>query len=418
MNTGRNVLGLILGGGRGTRLFPLTEKRSKPAVPVGGKYRLIDIPISNCIHAGINKIAVLTQFQSVSLHRHILRTYHRDIFTNGWVEILAAEQSMANAHWYQGTADAVRRQWVEIQNAGTDYVLILAGDHLYDMDYREFIAFHIEHGADLTLAVQPVSKTDASSFGILKRAPSGEILSFTEKPPFDRLSGLESFDDPEKPYLGSMGIYVISTRLLGELLLGPGDDFGNHIVPNALENRRVMGYVYSGYWADIGTIARFYEVNLELTHPDRQFDLYNPTKPIFTRPRFLPPSEVRLSQLDQVIVADGCQIQNAELYESVIGLRSIIRSGATIRSSIVMGADDYETPEARQHNADTQRPDIGVGEGVVLERCIIDKNARIGKHVHIRALENRPDEQGPGWVSRDGIVIVRKSAVIPDGTVI
>jgi len=413
-----DVLGLILGGGRGTRLYPLTEKRAKPAVPLAGKYRLIDIPISNCIHAGINKIAVLTQFQSASLHRHILRTYRRDIFTDGWVEILAAVQSPIHGGWYQGTADAVRQQWVEIKNARTPYVLILAGDHLYDMDYRDFISFHIDHEADLTIAVQPVSREDAPSFGILKRDSEGAIVSFTEKPPLNALDGLESLSDSARPYLGSMGIYVISTTLLGKLLEEPGDDFGKHIVPSAVRNRRVMGYLYDGYWADIGTIQRFYEVNIELTRPDRPFDLFNPAKPIYTRPRFLPPSEIRGSQLNDVIVADGCHIQNAIIDESVIGLRTMIFSEAVVRSSVVMGADFYETAAQRRENVELGRPHQGIGEGAVLEKCIIDKNARIGRRVHIRAIENRPDADSEDWVARDGIVIVPKGATIPDGTVV
>lgn len=414
----KDVLGLILGGGRGTRLYPLTQKRSKPAVPLAGKYRLIDIPISNCLHADIDKIAVLTQFKSVSLHRHILGTYKRDIFTDGWVEILAAEQTADRADWYQGTADAVRQQWVEIKNARTKYVLILAGDHLYRMDYRDFVAYHVETGADITLAVQPVGAKDAPGFGILKRSPDGEIVSFTEKPRPGALAGLESMPDSDRPYMASMGIYVFSTALLHELLQTPGDDFGKDIIPRALPNYRVMGYVHEGYWADIGTIRRFYEVNLELASPERPLDLFGPHWPIYTHPRFLPPSEVRGSRLDQVLLADGCYVYDSDVSNSVIGLRSVIGPNATVRSSIIMGADYYETEAERAENERLARPDVGVGPGSIVAGALIDKNARIGRDVHIRHMPDRPDAHGEGWVALYGLVIVPKSAVIPDGTVI
>ena len=413
-----NVLGLILGGGRGSRLYPLTQKRSKPAVPLVGKYRLIDIPLSNCLHAGINKIAVLTQFKSVSLHRHILRTYHRDMFTKGWVEILAAEQSAERPDWYQGTADAVRQQWVEIKNARAKYVLILAGDHLYDMDYRDFVNYHVETGADITLAVQPVSAVEAPGFGILKRSQDGQIISFTEKPPVDVLDGLESLPGSDKPYMASMGIYVFSTDLLYEMLQEPGDDFGSDIIPRALDNKRVMGYVYDGYWADIGTIRRFYEVNLELTSSTPPLNIFGSRQQIFTRPRFLPPSEVRKTMLDEVLLADGCHIYDSDIATSVIGLRSIIGPNVTIRSSVIMGADYYEETAERAKNKQVGRPHIGIASGSVIENAIIDKNARIGRDVHIRHLPDRPDAETDNWVSREGLIIVPKSAVIPDGTVI
>jgi glucose-1-phosphate adenylyltransferase len=413
-----DVLGLIMGGGQGTRLWPLTKKRSKPAVPLAGKYRLVDIPISNCLHAGIDKVAVLTQFRSVSLHRHILRTYRRDIFTDGWVEILAAEQSPGHKDWYQGTADAVRQQWVEIKNARTKYVLILAGDHLYRMDYRDFVSYHIETRADITLAVQPVEAKYASTFGILKRSPNGEIVSFAEKPRPEALAGLESLPDTDKPYLASMGIYVFSTELLRELLAAPGDDFGKDIIPQAMPHRRLMGYVFDGYWADIGTIRRFYEVNLELVAPDRPLQLLDPRWPVYTHPRFLPPSEVRGSQLDQVLVADGSCIYDSDITNSVVGLRSIIGPKATIQSSVLMGADDYESDAEKAENQRLGRPHIGIGEGSSVECAIIDKNARIGRGVHIRHIRDRPDFDSEDWVARDGLVIVPKSAVIPDDAVI
>ncbi|MBN2471532.1 MAG: glucose-1-phosphate adenylyltransferase [Anaerolineae bacterium] len=414
----KSVLGLILGGGRGTRLYPLTQKRSKPAVPIAGKYRLIDIPISNCLNAGIDKIAILTQFRSASLHRHITQTYQRDIFTDGWVEILAAEQTLDNSDWYQGTADAVRQQWVEITHARTKYVLVLAGDHLYRMDYSKFVEYHIETGADITLAVQPVSARDASGFGILKRGEDGQIQSFTEKPKGAALNGWESLPDPEKPYLASMGIYVFSTEMLGELLDMPGDDFGNDIIPGAIGNRKVMGFVYDGYWADIGTIRRFYEVNLELVAPDRRFDFSDPDHPIYTHPRFLPPSEIRASTLDRVLVADGCQILNSTITNAVVGLRSVIEPDVTIRDSVLMGADYCETEEQLARNKALGRPNVGIGAGSTIEGALIDKNARIGRNVHIRQIPDRPDGETEHWVVQDGLIIIPKSAIIPDNTVI
>ena len=413
-----DVLALILGGGRGTRLWPLTKKRAKPAVPLASKYRLIDIPISNCLHSGIDKIDILTQFKSASLHRHIFRTYHRDKFTEGWVEILAAEQTLENTEWYQGTADAVRQQLVEIRAAGTEYVLVLAGDHLYRMDYSDFLQFHVETGADITLAVQPVSAEAAPALGILKRSPDGEIVSFTEKPAPDDLEGLESMPDSDEPYMASMGIYVFSTKLLFELLEAPGDDFGKEIIPAALPHRPVMGYVFDGFWADIGTIRRFYEVNLELISPDPPFDLNPPHHPVYTHARCLPPCESYASELNGVLLGDGCRIYASEVTNSVIGLRGVVGPNAVVQSSVVMGADYYETDEDREENASVGRPDVGIGEGSVIERAIVDKNARIGRDVHIRHLPERPDRETEDWVAREGLVIVPKSAVIRDGMVI
>lgn len=414
----QDVLGLILGGGQGTRLYPLTKKRSKPAVPVAGIYRLIDIPISNCLNAGIDKIAILTQFNSVSLHRHIFGTYSRDMFTQGWVQIWAAEQTPRSTSWYQGTADAVRRQLVEIQRSGVKYVLILAGDHLYRMDYHDFVQYHVDTNADITLAVQPVEAKDAPGLGILKRSPEGEIVSFTEKPKPDALAGLESVSDSDKPFMASMGIYVFSTELLSELLETPGDDFGKDLIPHSLSDYRVMGYIFDGYWADIGTIRRFYEVNLEMASPNRPFDLNIPHRPIYTRPRFLPPTEVHGARLDQVLLADGCRVDEAEITNSVIGLRSIIGSGVVIRDSILMGADSYETEEDLAKNKRLDRPDIGIGAGSIIEAAIIDKNAHIGRNVRIRHLPDRPDDETENWVAREGLVVIPKTAVIPDNTVI
>lgn len=414
----KDVLGLVMGGGQGSRLYPLTKLRAKPAVPLAGKYRLIDIPISNCLHAGIDKIAILTQYNSVSLHRHIQRTYARDMFTDGWVQILAAEQTPRSTGWYQGTADAVRQQLVEIEAARTKYVLILAGDHLYDMDYRAFVEYHVETGADITMAVQPVTAHMAPALGILKRSDEGRIESFTEKPEPQALAGLESMPDLDKPYLASMGIYVFHTDLLFEVLTSEGDDFGKHIIPNALADYRVMGYVYDGYWADIGTIRAFYEVNLEMALPDRPFDFYTPGRHVYSRPRFLPASEVHGARLNNTLLADGCRVSQADISNAVIGLRSLIGPKVQIRSSIVMGADYYETEADRAENKRLGRPDIGIGEGTVLEGAIIDKNARIGRNVRIRHLADRPDSETDNWAARDGLVVIPKEAAIADDTVI
>ena len=414
----RSVLGLIMGGGQGSRLYPLTKLRAKPAVPLAGKYRLIDIPISNCLHAGIDKIAILTQFNSVSLHRHIQRTYSRDMFTDGWVQILAAEQTPRGTGWYQGTADAVRQQVLEIEAARTEYVLILAGDHLYNMDYRAFVEYHVDTGADITMAVQPVSADMAPALGILKRSADGEIVNFTEKPEPKVLPDLESLSDSDRPFLASMGIYVFRTDLLLEILKSSGDDFGKDIIPKAMADYRVMGLVYDGYWADIGTIRRFYEVNLEMALQERPFDFYIPGRPIYSRARFLPATEIFGARIENALMADGCRVADAEINHAVIGLRSQIGSRTRIRSSILMGADYYETEADRAENRRLGRPDIGIGQGTVIEGAIIDKNARIGRNVHIRHLTDRPDSETDNWVARDSLVVIPKDSVIVDDTVI
>ncbi len=413
----KDVLGIIMGGGRGSRLYPLTQKRSKPAVPFAGKYRLIDIPISNCLHSGIDKIAILTQFNSVSLHRHIFRTYQRDMFSDGWVQIWAAEQTPDSSGWYQGTADAVRQQLVEINNTDTEYVIILAGDHLYRMDYRKFVQYHVDTKADITLAVQPVDAREAPGLGILKRSPEGEITSFTEKPSPQMLGDLESTPGSEKPFMASMGIYVFSTELLTELLAAPGDDFGNDIIPKALAKQRIMGHVFDGYWADIGTIRRFYEVSLEMA-ASQSFDLYVPSQPVYTNARFLPPADLQGAKLSRVMLAEGCSVGDAEITNSVIGIRSIIGSQVVIRNTVMMGADHYETDDQRLENRRLGRPDIGVGDGSVIDSAILDKKARIGRNVRIRFHAGRPDSENENWLVRDGLVVIPKSAVILDDTVI
>ncbi|MEM7332888.1 MAG: glucose-1-phosphate adenylyltransferase [Chloroflexota bacterium] len=415
----QDVLGLILGGGVGSRLYPLTKERAKPAVPLAGKYRLIDIPMSSCLHAGIEKIAILTQFNSVSLHRHIYRTYNRDVFTRGFVQILAAEQTHRSDDWYQGTADAVRKQKIEIDQAASDLVLILACDHLYRMDYRKFVQFHVDTGADISIAVQPVGRNVASSLGILKLDGNDQIVTFREKPKTDEeLADMESIPGSQRPYMASMGIYVFSKKVLFKLLDMDANDFGKEIIPAAIHDHKVMGFKFDGYWEDIGTIQRFYEVNLQMAQPDAPFDFYNPVTPIYTRPRFLPASEVHGANMENVLMTDGCRVHDAKIRDSVIGLRSIIGPDVVIDASIMMGSDYYETDESRLENQNKGNPDIGIGAGSIIERAIIDKNARIGRNVHIRNMPNRPDKDEEQWVSRDGIVIVPKNAVISDNTII
>ncbi len=407
------VLAVILGGGRGSRLYPLTAERSKPAVPIAGKYRLIDVPISNCINSGLYRVAVLTQFNSVSLHRHIANTYQFDSFHQGWVQIWAAEQTMESTDWYQGTADAVRKQRFEIQSSRAKDILILAGDHLYRMDYAAMAQFHWENRADITVAVQPVPKTEAGRFGLLKRGEDGRILSFAEKPKDPNLlQEMISRDDPERPYLGSMGIYMFRTDVLLEMLNDPSlEDFGQHIIPSAIQNKEVYGFDYDGFWEDIGTMRSFYDANLMLTQPSPPFNFYDPRKPIYTHPRFLPGTKVQNSQLENVLLAEGGYIKDSVVRRSIIGLRSQIYSNVTLIDTVMMGADYYED----RPPAGVDIP-IGIGHNSWIEGAIVDKNARIGSHVIIKPFQPGVDVDGEGWVVRDGIVVIRKNAVIPAGT--
>lgn len=428
MKTIKDVLAVILGGGRGSRLYPLTSVRSKPAVPIAGKYRLIDIPISNCINSGIYRIAVLTQFNSVSLHRHITNTYMFDAFHTGWVQIWAAEQTVSSADWYQGTADAVRKQLFEIRASRAEYVLILAGDHLYRMDYAPMFKFHQETGADITVAVQPVSTGDAGRFGILKRDAECRITRFAEKPKdAPTLAEMVSRDDPQRPYLGSMGIYLFTTKRLIELLENniAFDDFGGDVIPYAIERLNVVGYDFDGYWEDIGTIRSFYDTNLALTNAEPQFNFYDPQRPIYSHSRFLPGSLIENSHLERVLLSDGCCIQNAEIIHSVVGLRSQIRDGVKIADSILMGMDYYESFGGEEPEDDMIEPPplpggtsipMGIGENSRISGAIIDKNARIGRDVVIEPFPRGVDLDGDHWVVRDGIVVIPKDAFILPGT--
>ncbi len=411
-----DILGLILGGGAGQRLYPLTKQRSKPAVPIAGKYRLIDIPISNCINSGINRIAVLTQFNSVSLHRHIATTYNFDAFHEGWVQILAAEQTPTSTGWYQGTADAVRKQLFEIRSTRAEYVLILAGDHLYRMDYAPLAEFHWEKDADITVVVQPVSRQDASRLGILKSDPDGRITDFIEKPKDpDLLAKFASRRDPECPYLGSMGVYLFKTSILMELLDNVAfDDFGNDVIPAAIQEKKVFGFGFDGYWEDIGTIRSFYETNLSLARPNPSFNLYDPDRPIYTHPRFLPGSVIDGATLHNVLLAEGCCIGKATIEDSVIGLRSQIESGVYICKSIIMGADYYDPPGQLPLGGIR----LGIDQDCRIEGAIIDKNARLGSGVVIRPFPPGTDIDRMLYSVRDGIVVIPKSTVIPPNTVI
>lgn len=413
----KNVVAAVLGGGRGTRLDPLTRQRAKPAVPLGGMYRLIDIPISNCINSGLDRIFVLSQYMSASLHRHVQRTYQFDVFSGGYVEILAAEQTPEGDDWYQGTADAIRQQMRRLLSRDPEDVLILAGDHLYRMDYDKFVRFHREKRADLTIAVLPVSAVDASRFGILKTNEEGRITTFREKPRNpDALEDLRSRGRTERPYLASMGFYVFRMDVLVRLLEeSEGDDFGHHIVPAAIDKLRVYAYPFDGYWEDIGTISSFYQANLALTQPDPSFDFYDPNRPIYTRSRFLPPSRIDGCRIKRAVVADGCKLYDADIEECVIGLRSIVRPGARLCQVAMMGADDYEDDDDKAENRRLNRPHVGVGENAQIERAIIDKNAHIGQEVVICSHEGEPDQQEELYAIRDGIVVIPKNTIIPNG---
>ncbi len=418
----QDVLAVILGGGRGTRLYPLTKLRAKPAVPLGGKYRLIDIPISLCLNSGIQKIYLLTQFLSASLHRHIYRTYKFDVFSGGYVRILAAEETRSGMDWYQGTADAVRKQLSRFANARADDILILSGDHLYRMDYSNFVERHREERADVTIAVQPVNARDATRFGILKTNSEGRIVSFHEKPEPDELQGLESRPDSDRPYMASMGIYLFRNDMLCDVLSqSDAEDFGKEVIPSTIDRLRVYAYPFEGYWEDIGTIQAFYEANLSLTESEPPFDFYDPDDPIYTRPRFLPPCVIDGCNLERSVLAEGCLVHDSDIRESVIGLRSVIGPDVRIMRTVMMGADLYETTAMKTENSALERPDIGIGQGSTIEGAIIDKNVRVGRGVTIRAHDPGTEvtmEENENYAIRDGIVVLPKNVVIPDGTVI
>ena len=421
---GRTVT-VVLGGGRGTRLYPLTELRAKPAVPLGGKYRLVDVPISNAINSGLREVFVLTQFNSASLNTHIARTYRFDMFSNGYVEVLAAEQTDQSGDWYQGTADAVRQHINRFTRS--DNVLILSGDHLYRMDYAGLIAAHEASGADITVSTIALPREELGGFGVLAADAKGRITAFREKPSDDEdLTGMQIPEEKVRAlglgarnHLASMGVYVFKSEVLREVLADPSNiDFGKHILPGAIRSRPVGAYIYDDYWEDIGTIRSFFDANIALTTDDPLFRFYVPEAPIYTRARYLPPSVFRDTRVTRSIIADGCLLFGAEVSNSVVGLRARVDEGARVEQSILMGGDYYEVDENRAAVIARGELPIGVGAGSSVRRAIIDKNARIGPGAVIHGSEDRPDEEGPGWLIRDGIVIVRKNAVIPAGTVI
>lgn len=430
----KTLLGVILGGGAGSRLYPLTKERAKPAVPIAGQYRLIDIPISNCLNSGINKIFILTQYMSASLTRHINRTYNSLGGmgpTSGFVEVLPAVQTTDNPNWFQGTADAIRQYaWLldEPKLNTVEDVLILSGDHLYNMDYTPFYEQHKNSGSDITIGCLPVNEEDAKGFGLMKVDSQSRIVQFAEKPKGAELKAMRVDTtqmglDPEtalvKPYLASMGIYIFKKDLLIALLRDLPDmtDFGGEIIPHAAKDHKVVGHLYKGYWEDIGTIRAFFDANLALVQDPPMFDLYDTRRAVFTSPRFLPPAVLDGVQLDDVIVSPGSTVIQSRLENALIGIRSRVDKGCTIRNAMVMGADYYESEEDREAARKAGRPAIGVGEGTTLENCIVDKNARIGKNVKITnkdGIEERNMEE-QGLYIRSGIVVVLKNATIPDG---
>ncbi|GAB3922603.1 glucose-1-phosphate adenylyltransferase [Mucilaginibacter myungsuensis] len=416
------VISIVLGGGQGSRLFPLTATRSKPAVPIAGKYRLVDIPISNCLHSNITRIFVLTQFNSASLNKHIKNTYHFSSFSDAFVDILAAEQTPTSGHWFQGTADAVRQSLHHLSVHEFEYVLILSGDQLYQMDFDKMIQAHVEAGAEISIASIPVHANDVPGFGILKTDSDNNITEFIEKPK----SNFESWASEVSPemaaegrvYLASMGIYLFNKQTLYDLLNGNDHpDFGKEIIPQSIHTHKVISYQYEGYWTDIGTIPSFFEANLGLTDEIPEFNLYG-NKPIYTRARMLPPSKISGTHLDRTIISEGCIINAASIVHSLVGIRTRIGFETNIESCYVMGSDNYQTLEQIAHAKEHNEPIMGIGDRCNIKNAIIDKNCYIGNDVTINCGEKLPDGDFPTYTVQDGIVVVKKRAVIPNGTVI
>jgi glucose-1-phosphate adenylyltransferase len=426
-----NVVAVVLGGGAGSRLFPLTRERSKPAVPLGGKYRLIDVPVSNCINSNISQIFVLTQYNSASLNRHVSQTYRFSSFSSGFVEILAAEQRRDSPDWFQGTADAVRQIIPHLRDWRIKSLLILSGDHLYRMDYRKFLDRHYDTNADVTISVVPARRADAEGFGLLKTDDTGKIVEFKEKPSGDALSSMEvdttrfglSADEAAKaPFLASMGIYVFDYEKLLELLWSNLSwvDFGREIIPAAINRCNVQAHMFGDYWEDIGTIRSFYEANLDLASPLPKFNFFNTQAPIYTRSRHLPPSKLHNCDIDNSMVSEGCILNGIYARNSIIGLRSRIDAGTRIENSIIMGSDLYESLDEIRGNLSTKRPHIGIGPDTIIKNAIVDKNVRIGKNVQLvnkLGAESADSEDGSYYI-RDGLVIVPKNSLIADGKII
>lgn len=422
-----NVLSIVLGGGKGTRLYPLTKERSKPAVPFGGKYRIVDIPISNCINAGFRKIYILTQFNSASLHLHISRTYNFDSFSQGYVEILAAEQTLVHSGWYEGTADAVRKNLIHFRPQRPSHYLIVSGDQLYRMDLADMYRKHVASGCGLTVACTMVTREDANDLGIARIDRNHKIEGFMEKP--GPTKPIPEFKIPQeirpanapsnKEYLASMGIYFFTAELLERALDNDFNDFGKEIIPQILNHEPVNAYVFDGYWEDIGTVKSFYEANLALADVDPQFNFYDEDMPIYTHMRNLPASKINYSTLNQVLATDGCIVTNSYITRSIVGIRTIIETGANLDGVVCMGADRYETKRDRIQNAKNGIPDIGIGQGTIIKNAIIDKNARIGSNCRIGIdMKERTDGEYDNYHIVDGIIVIPKNAIIPPGTMI
>lgn len=429
MSQYENVVAVILGGGAGSRLFPLTQERSKPAVPLGGTYRLIDVPVSNCINSEITQIFVLTQYNSASLNRHISRTYRFSSFSTGFVEVLAAEQTKDNPQWFQGTADAVRQMLPHLRDWRVNTLLILSGDHLYRMDYRKFLERHFATGADMTISVIPCRANEAEEFGLLKTDETGKIVEFKEKPKGDELEsmrvdttafGLTDAESENRPFLASMGIYVFNYDRLVELLKTDHSwvDFGREIIPAAIEKYNVQAHLFDDYWEDIGSIRSFYEANLDLAAPLPKFNFFNTAAPIYTRSRYLPPSKMHNCDIDNSMVSEGCILNGVRARNSIIGLRSRIDKGVNIEDSILMGTDFFESIEEIRKNNERGVPNIGIDENTYIKKAIIDKNVRIGKNVRLVNRDGAENYDSPdrSFYIREGIIIIPKNAVIRDGT--
>ena len=423
-----NVLCVVMGGGQGTRLFPLTRERSKPAVPLAGKYRLVDVPISNCINSGYKRVYILTQFNSASLHRHLSQSYKFDHFTAGFVEILAAEQTHGDQSWYQGTADAVRKNLVHFLNNDFDYLLILSGDQLYRMDFSELVTQHAQTGADITVATIPMPRDQASSLGIMQIDADRRIHRFVEKPKeAEQLDSLRlerewysrlGIEDGRELFLASMGIYVFNRKLIISLLDNKRTDFGKHIIPDAIKTHRVFSHVFQGYWEDIGTIRSFFDANLDLVSELPRFNFFDMTAPIFTRPRYLPGSKINGAAIDHAIVSDGCIINRSNISYTIVGLRSIVGEGSRLHRVIAMGCDFYETDGSILDYESRGLPRIGIGRNCRIENAIIDKSARIGDNVVISPAGKAENMDHPIYHIRDGIVIIPRNAIVPHNTII
>jgi len=424
------VLSLVLGGGKGTRLYPLTKERAKPAVPFGGKYRLVDIPISNCINAGFKQIYILTQFNSASLHNHISNTYIFDVFTRGFIEILAAEQTFENTSWYIGTADAVRKNFTHFNDQKPTHYLILAGDQLYRMDFRKLLKQHVESGAEVTVSAVPVSRQHATGLGIIQADAKGRALSFIEKPSPDtdisnmkapnsllQTAGIRS--DESNEYLASMGIYIFNADTMEKVLDNTYTDFGKEIIPIAIGERHVNTFIFNEFWEDIGTIRAFYETNLNLASLTPAFNFYDENMPIYTHRRHLPATKINFCTISQSLAAEGSIITNASIVNSIVGVRTLIESGANLDGVYCMGANHYETLDEKRANEAKGIPNIGIGRGTIVKRAIIDKNARIGDgcRIGIDQVERKDGDYGSFWIV-DGIIVIPKNGLIPAGTII